>query len=133
MKQLGNALKTLAGIIQEAGISSVLRERLLLVQDQLKLMQKENVSLKKENARLKKDVKELAIQLEQYSLPEQFVEYRSVLFRKSGDRYSESPLCPNCKILMSSMESSIPFFCSRCNHSTSLTPSDIPEAIKKLP
>jgi hypothetical protein len=103
-----------------------------LLQDQLQLVVQENVNLKKENARLKKQHKELAVQLEKYSLPEQFVEHRGVLFRKSGGRYSESPYCPVCKILMSSMEPSVPFFCNKCGHMASLTPLDIPEAMEML-
>jgi hypothetical protein len=92
----------------------------------------ENVDLKKEYARLKKQHKELAVQLEEYSLPEQFVEHRGVLFRKSGSGYSESPYCPVCKIPMSSMEPGIPFFCNKCGHSTSLMPLDIPAVMERL-
>jgi hypothetical protein len=129
---MANVLQTLTGILQEVGTASVLRERLLLLQDQLQLVVQENVDLKKENARLKKQHKELAVQLEEYSLPEQFVEHRGVLFRKTGSGYSESPYCPVCKIPMSSMEQGVPFFCSRCDHITSLTPLDIPAVMERL-
>ena len=129
---MGNVLQTVTDILQEVGTASVLRERLLLLQDQLQLMVKENVKLKKENARLKKQHKELAVQLEEYSLPEQFVEHRGVLFRKSGGRYSESPYCLACKILISSMEPGVPFFCNKCGHMSSLKPIDVPAAIERL-
>jgi hypothetical protein len=129
---MGNVVQTLTNILQEVGTASVLRERLLLLQDQLQLVVQENVNLKKENTRLKKQHKELTVQLEKYSLPEQFVEHRGVLFRKSGSGYSESPYCPVCKIPMSSVEPGIPFFCNKCGHSTSLKPLDIPEAVERL-
>jgi hypothetical protein len=129
---MGNVLQTLTDILQEVGTASVLRERLLLLQDQLQLMMQENINLEKENARFKKQIKEFTVQLEEYSLPEQFIEHRGVLFRKSGGRYSESPYCPVCKILMSPMEPGIPFFCNRCGYTTSLTPRDVSIVIERL-
>ena len=129
---MGNVLQIMAGVIQDVGTASVLRERLLLLQDQLQLIVQENILLKEENTRLEKEKHKLSEEIARHTQPDQFIEYGGILFRETGGRYSESPYCPSCKILMSSIKPGIPFFCNHCGHSASITPVEIPEIIKKL-
>ena len=124
--------KQIKEIINEAGTSSILRERLILLQDQLKLLAEENVALKKENAELVRDKNKLRKQLEAKSDSKQFVEHSGVLFRQTGQGYGNIAYCPVCETPLSSIKQALPMDCSKCGFATHIRPRDIPGIIANL-
>ena len=125
-------IKQIKEIINEAETSSILRERLILLQEHVKLLAQENATLKEENAKLMRDGNNLQKQQEAKFISEQFVERSGVLFMKVGQGYSNVAYCPVCKIPLSALTKSFPLDCAKCGFVTHIRPCDIPAIIANL-
>jgi len=132
MKPLLDIVGMLEKVIVEHGASAIMRDHLALIKDRLSLVLEEKAFLEKENARLVKDVRYLQEQLKKHLAPENFTLHSGVLFKRDGDRYDESPICPICKLPMSSFTQTTSFSCLRCNHHSRLTAVEIPDVIGYL-
>lgn len=88
----------LEDLINEHGSSSILRERLLLLKDEMGKIIRERAECEKKLADLVEELAETRKQLQQKTIPDEFVEYSGALFkRESSGGYAPTAFCPECK------------------------------------
>ena len=112
-------IKTSLGALTESQSASVLRERILLIQDQMKLVEKVAAQSEEKSTDLEIQVKKLEEELAAYRIAEQFTEHEGALFkRKPTGGYVRAVYCPRCKTSTGSVDATMPFYCGACKWSS---------------
>ncbi len=106
---------------------SVAKERLALIEEKLKATDAENKKLREENNILRQKVNALRKE-------SQFIEFKGVLWKKSGESIDPLSYCPDCKLAMSEFppDSDEMLTCSKCNFTAPFKPSQVETLAKKL-
>jgi len=122
-------------LIVEHGSASILRERLLLIQDQAKVLEKQVEELQGKVSALEQANRQLQGQLAAKSSAEEFVEHRGALFkRKSDGTYHLAVYCPICHKPTGGLSPSFPISCTdQCGWIGTFQVKDIPKMIEELP
>lgn len=93
----------------------VQQERIAFLHDQYEAIVKELVKSQEENARLKEEAGDLCRQIEENSVPKNFIEHRGVLFqRRPNGQVEDTVYCPRCKTPMANFMAAMPFTCGSC-------------------
>lgn len=125
--------KMLADALANAGMSSVLKERLSLAKDQAEALEKKAKELEREIADLKEQNRSLATALEGKTVKEEFVEHRGALFkRKPKGGYHLAVYCPRCRHSAGTLEDFFHFSCDACSWASSFTGRELEGILKEL-
>jgi len=120
-------------LITEHGSAAILKERIAQLREHVENLQKENDRLQDENRQLENENEDLRQQLEQESVPDQFVKHRGMLFRRlPNGNIQDEVYCPACKIPMMSLEGLLPFRCSTCERFASFTGNDLRRILSEI-
>jgi hypothetical protein len=120
-------------ILETLATAGAVKERLAFACDQLQLMEKKVGSLEEENRQLHETVRRLTREVEAKAIPDEFVEYHGVLFRRGRTGVCERmPYCPRCKIPLISIHDSQPMYCSLCEFATPIIEQDLYEVLAEI-
>lgn len=127
-------LQDFKDLVNEHGSSTVMRERLLLMNDKAAAMDKENKDLREEVARLTAELAQLHTELVNCRKTEEFTEHRGGLFkRRPAGGYHETVYCPQCRLPMGFFEATGEFHCDPCMRQTSFRERSLEKVISRLP
>lgn len=102
-------------LITEHGSSSILRERLLLINEKAQILENQVADSKARIANLEQEKAELTRQVTALTRLDQFEEHRGAFFkRKSKGGYHDAAYCPVCHIPLSGLDPGYPLTCNRC-------------------
>lgn len=129
------AVKTGTGII--SAVKSLLavkdsydKQHIDLLRTKVQMLVELVESYKEENEKLVIENTELNKKLSTVSISEEFVESKSVLFKRNIDgTYSNIPHCPVCKSHMTSGNPAIPYRCTGCKYISNLKSRNLKSAI----
>jgi len=120
-------------LITEHGSATILRERLAQLREEFESLQQKYDWLKAEHQEVKGSNHKLREQLEQKSVPDQYTEFRGVLFRRlPNGQIQPDAYCPDCKIPMTSLGGVLPLRCSKCHRLASFTGNEIHAVVSQL-
>ena len=125
-------------LINEHGSSTILKERLSLIQDRFSELEQENLALKEELrttneslAQAEAEVQRLSERVEEDSVTYRFVEYRGAKFRrKPSGGFEEAVYCPSCETGM--VEFHPEYVCARCGAATSFSKGQLQAVLREV-
>jgi regulator of replication initiation timing len=102
-------------LINEHGSSTILKERIELINDKYEILETKLANSEKENDLLKQEVESLKDKLSTQKLEQSFVEYMGVKFkRKPSGGFEKAAYCQKCNGGMFALDPSMPFVCGAC-------------------
>lgn len=125
-------LENLAQIAKDTMTSPIIRERLLLANEQAIALEKKVKELQEENAQIKEENRKLKDKIARNSVSEEFVEYNGALFKRDkAGCYHKAVYCPRCKTSVSAMEVFMPFACN-CGWMANFHGNDLEKIMREL-
>ncbi|HAS8429716.1 TPA: hypothetical protein I7765_20660 [Vibrio vulnificus] len=102
-------------LINEHGSSTILKERLQLINDKYEVLESKLNLAEKENESLKEEIQKLKSQLETQVKSKEFVSFKGAKFkRKPSGSFDDTVYCPKCDSAMFALENFFPFSCGSC-------------------
>lgn len=123
----------LTDILKEFPVSSVLRERIMLLQGQFDELGKRVKELEDENAQLKNEVDQLQDRLACLRAEEEFQECHGAFFKRKPGGYHLAVYCPYCHVSTYSFEQHFPFECPKCKWKANFNGKQLDEVMEDLP
>jgi len=120
-------------LLKEIPLSTVLKERVALIEEKFKLAETENSKLRQQNDALAAENKTLKQQLVTLGIEKQFVEMRGVLWlRDAGGEFL--PYCPVCKIALTGTPPHSPdsLRCSKCKFTAPFHPNEAKDIAQSM-
>jgi hypothetical protein len=134
---MNELLATLGGLVAALGNSQsagVLRERVVLIQEQLSLAQKQAAQLTQANIDLRQRLEEAEKQLTAQRIPEQMTKHRAAYFRRDHlGAWEPVVYCFRCRQPAFAFPPGAEFNCSACGWVSSFTESNLPTVMAGLP
>lgn len=120
-------------LINEHGSSTVLRERLLLLQDKAAKVEEELRDCKARLAEALEEQAQHGARPKEPASPAEYVEYRGAAFkRKFGGGYDDCPVCPRCFHGMASVAGLHNYRCVPCDHRADFTGTRLPQILREM-
>lgn len=129
-----SSLKTGLGALSSIQSNDVLRERLILINEQIKVIQEAHESSQKELAELKAKNLELEKEVASYREKDNFVQHFGAAFRKDASgHYIRAVYCPNCIKQVGAGSLEFPYHCSSCGWYSDFNVSALHHIMSSLP
>lgn len=126
-------ISDIQNLINEHGSSSILRERLLLLQEKVAEIEEERRQVVEELANARQEAMDLRAELDRLKVDPGFKEHLGAVFkRKPSGSYAPTPCCPHCHSPMASEFKVFNYKCSKCGHIADFTGNDLPEILNEL-
>lgn len=120
-------------LIVERGSAAVLRERLLLVNEQYVLLENKVAKLEAECSELRRKLVEAEQERTRQAALQQFTEHRGALFKKGpGGTYIDTMYCPVCRQSTDAFPPGDKFVCQRCSWFSAFTEDRLAAVIAEL-
>ena len=120
-------------LINEHGSSTILKERLQLINDKYEVLENKLDLVEKENKSLKQEINKLKSQLETQESSKGFVSYKGAKFKfKPSGSCEETVDCPKCDNAMFAMESYFPFTCGICGATAGFNGGYLAEVLREI-
>lgn len=126
-------LSIIEKLINEHGSSTILKERLELVNDKYEALEAKLINSEKENEFLRKKVESLKKQVEAQIVESEFIDYKGAKFKRMPSGKFEDPVyCLKCNGGMFALESCLPFVCASCGCTASFNGAQLKSVINEL-
>lgn len=120
-------------LINEHGSSTILKERLQLINDKYEVLESKLALAEKENESLKKELQRVSSQLKDQEKSEEFVSFKGAKFkRKPSGSFENSVYCPKCEGAMFALENMLPFVCGSCGSTAGFSGGQLTKVLKEV-
>ena len=126
-------LSIIEKLINEHGSSTILKERLELVNDKYEALETKLANSEKENELLRKEIESLKKQVDTQKVESGFIEYKGAKFKRMpSGKFEEAVYCLKCNGGMFALEGSLPFVCGSCGSTASFNGGQLKSVINEL-
>ena len=126
-------LSMIEKLINEHGSSTILKERLSLINDKYELLDNQLKNCEKENELLRKEVEMLKSKLSEQVKEEPFIAFKDAKFKRNpSGSFEETAYCPKCNGAMFALDSFFPYTCGACGSTAGFNGSDLKKVIKEV-
>ena len=126
-------LEILEKLINEHGSSTILKERLELINDKYEILENKLANADKENELLKEQLATLKQKLTSQKKELEFIEYKGAKFKRMpSGAFEESPYCLKCDGGMFSLGGSLPFVCGSCGSTANFKGTQLKSVINEV-
>jgi wobble nucleotide-excising tRNase len=126
-------LSIIEKLINEHGSSTILKERLELINDKYEALEAKLANSEKENKLLRKEVESLKKQIETQKVESIFIEYKGAKFKKMpSGKFEEAVYCLKCNGGTFALESDFPFVCGSCGSTASFNGGQLKTVLNEL-
>lgn len=126
-------LSIIEKLINEHGSSTILKERLELINDKYEALETKLANSKKENELLRKELEVLKKQVETQKIEAGFIDYKGAKFKRMpSGKFEEAAYCLKCNGGMFALDSCLPFVCGSCGSTASFNGGQLKSVINEL-
>lgn len=126
-------LSIIEKLINEHGSSSILKERLELVNDKYEALETKLANSEKENEILRKEIESLKKEFETQKVKSEFIEYKGAKFKRMpSGKFEEAVYCLKCNGGMFALENYLPFVCGTCGSTAGFNGGQLKSVISEL-